>query len=170
MGCDISNRGDGTMTSDENKDLSPVDLDGLRTELAEVGAEEILPELVETFLSDAPGRMEDTPWRHSCSSSKWPAMKGTSKERSLFSQPFSRRTTRHSCIWPMPRHPETAMASLHFSSPSVARSRRGACIQCARREESADVLQTYVEDTDPAQDGRPAPHRVRSRKVVGYAG
>jgi HPt (histidine-containing phosphotransfer) domain-containing protein len=46
------------MTSNEKKDLLPVDLDGLRTELAEVGAEEILPELVETFVSDAPLRME----------------------------------------------------------------------------------------------------------------
>jgi len=35
-----------------------VDLEGLRKELAEAGAEEILWELVETFAADAPFRME----------------------------------------------------------------------------------------------------------------
>jgi len=45
------------MTSEETGSV-PVDLEGFRQELAEVGAEEILWGVVETFVNDAPSRME----------------------------------------------------------------------------------------------------------------
>ena len=44
--------------TDEASNSATVDLDGLQKELAEAGAEEILWELVETFATDAPHRME----------------------------------------------------------------------------------------------------------------
>ena len=44
--------------TDERAGSVPVDLEGLRLELAEVGAEEILGELVDTFVNDAPRRVE----------------------------------------------------------------------------------------------------------------
>jgi len=44
--------------TDETPFAVAVDLEGLRKDLAEAGAEEILGELVETFAADAPRRME----------------------------------------------------------------------------------------------------------------